>query len=170
MRIALYQPDIPQNTGTILRLCACLGIEAHLIGPAGFPTSDRAFRRAGMDYLDAVVIVRHRSWRDFKSWRRGGGDHRLVLFTTAGALSYLDYRYRADDILLFGRESAGVPPEVHAAADARVVIPMRPGLRSLNVAAAAAMSAGEALRQTGGISGAAADRRSNGDRGEVPAA
>jgi tRNA (cytidine/uridine-2'-O-)-methyltransferase len=170
MRIALYQPDIPQNTGTILRLCACLGIEAHLIGPAGFPASDRAFRRAGMDYLDAVVIVRHRSWRDFESWRRGGGDHRLVLFTTAGALSYLDYRYRADDILLFGRESAGVPPEVHAAADARVVIPMRPGLRSLNVAAAAAMSAGEALRQTGGISGAAADRASNGDRGEVPAA
>lgn len=120
MRIALYQPDIPQNTGTILRLCACLGIEAHLIGPAGFPASDRAFRRAGMDYLDAVVIVRHRSWRDFESWRRGGGDHRLVLFTTAGALSYLDYRYRADDILLFGRESAGVPPEVHAAADARL--------------------------------------------------
>jgi len=150
MRIALYQPDIPQNTGTILRLCACLGIEAHLIGPAGFPTSDRAFRRAGMDYLDAVAIVRHRSWRDFESWHRGG-DHRLVLFTTAGALSYLDYRYQADDILLFGRESAGVPAEVHAAADARLVIPMRPGLRSLNVAAAAAIAAGEALRQTGGF-------------------
>lgn len=150
MRIALYQPDIPQNTGTILRLCACLGIEAHLIGPAGFPTSDRAFRRAGMDYLDAVAIVRHRSWRDFESWHRGG-DHRLVLFTTAGALSYLDYRYQADDILLFGRESAGVPAKVHAAADARLVIPMRPGLRSLNIAAAAAIGAGEALRQTGGF-------------------
>src|ERR1700719_123980 len=93
MRIALYQPDIPQNTGTILRLCACLGIEAHLIGPAGFPTSDRAFRRAGMDYLDAVVIVRHRSWRDFESWRGGTEGHRLVLFTTTGARSYLDYRY-----------------------------------------------------------------------------
>jgi tRNA (cytidine/uridine-2'-O-)-methyltransferase len=148
MRIALYQPDIPQNTGTILRLCACLGVEAHLIGPAGFPTSDRAFRRAGMDYLDAVSIVRHRSWRDFETWRRGDR-HRLVLFTTTGALSYLDHRYRGDDILLFGRESAGVPPEVHAAADARLVIPMRPGLRSLNVAIAAAIAAGEALRQTG---------------------
>jgi tRNA C32,U32 (ribose-2'-O)-methylase TrmJ len=85
MRIALYQPDIPQNTGTILRLCACLGIEAHLVGPAGFPASDRAFRRAGMDYLDAVVIVRHRSWRDFESWRSGTEGHRLVLFTTTGA-------------------------------------------------------------------------------------
>ena len=105
MRIALYQPDIPQNTGTILRLCACLGIEAHLIGPAGFPASDRAFRRAGMDYLDAVVIVLHRSWRDFESWRGGTERHRLVLFTTTGARSYLDYRHRADDILLFGRES-----------------------------------------------------------------
>ncbi len=150
MRIALYQPDIPQNTGTILRLCACLGIEAHFIGPAGFPTSDRAFRRAGMDYLDAVAIVRHRSWRDFETWRRGGR-HRLVLFTTTGALPYLDYRYRAEDVLLFGRESAGVPPEVHAAADARLVIPMRPGLRSLNVAVAAAMAAGEALRQMAGF-------------------
>jgi tRNA (cytidine/uridine-2'-O-)-methyltransferase len=150
MRIALYQPDIPQNTGTILRLCACLGIEAHLIGPAGFPASDRAFRRAGMDYLDAVVLVRHRSWDDFESWRRGGR-HRLVLFTTAGAPSYLDYRYRADDILLFGRESAGAPAEVHAAADARLVIPMSTGLRSLIVAIAAAMAAGEAFRQTGGF-------------------
>jgi tRNA (cytidine/uridine-2'-O-)-methyltransferase len=147
MRIALYQPDIPQNAGTILRLCACLGLEAHFIGPAGFPTSDRAFRRAGMDYLDAVSIVRHRSWHDFETWRRSDR-HRLVLFTTAGARSYLDYRYRADDILLFGRESAGVPVEVHAAADARLVIPMHPGLRSLNVAVAAAMAAGEALRQT----------------------
>jgi tRNA (cytidine/uridine-2'-O-)-methyltransferase len=150
MRIALYQPDIPQNAGTILRLCACLDIEAHLVGPAGFPTSDRAFRRAGMDYLDAVVIMRHRSWREFETWRRGGR-HRLVLFTTAGAISYLDHHYRGDDILLFGRESAGVPPEVHAAADARLVIPMRPGLRSLNVAVAAAMAAGEALRQSGGF-------------------
>ena len=124
MRLALYQPDIPQNTGTILRLCACCGIEAHIVEPAGFPTSDRAFRRAGMDYLDAVTIVRHGSWRDFKSWRRVAG-HRLVLLTTAATLSYLDFSYRADDILLLGRESAGVPEEVHAAADARVVIPMR---------------------------------------------
>jgi tRNA (cytidine/uridine-2'-O-)-methyltransferase len=150
MRIALYQPDIPQNTGTILRLCACLGIEAHIVEPAGFPTSDRAFRRAGMDYLDAVAIVRHRSWADFETWRRSGA-HRLVLFTTTASLSYLDHTYRADDVLLFGRESAGVPPEVHAAADARVTIPLRPGMRSLNVAVAAAIAAGEAQRQTGGF-------------------
>lgn len=151
MRIALYQPDIPQNTGTILRLCACLRIEAHIIEPAGFPTSDRAFRRAGMDYLDAVAIIRHPSWRDFAAWRRSG-PYRLLLFTTAGALSYLDYRYRDDDVLLFGRESAGVPDEVHEAADARLRIPIRTGLRSLNVALAAAMAAGEALRQTRGFS------------------
>jgi tRNA (cytidine/uridine-2'-O-)-methyltransferase len=94
MRIALYQPDIPQNTGTILRLCACLGVEAHLIGPAGFPTSDRAFRRAGMDYLDAVSIVRHRSWREFETWRRTDR-YRLVLFTTTGALPYLEHRIEA---------------------------------------------------------------------------
>jgi tRNA (cytidine/uridine-2'-O-)-methyltransferase len=150
MRIALYQPDIPQNTGTILRLCACLGIEAHIIEPAGFPTSDRAFRRAGMDYLDAVTIRRHAAWLDFETWRQAQGS-RVVLFTTAATLSYLDFRFGADDVLLFGRESAGVAPEVHAAADARLMIPMRPGLRSLNVALAAAMAAGEALRQTGGM-------------------
>jgi tRNA (cytidine/uridine-2'-O-)-methyltransferase len=149
LRIALYEPDIPQNTGTVLRLCACLGIEAHLIEPAGFPASDRAFRRAGMDYLDAVTLVRHRSWREFESWRQQAG-HRLVLFTTAAMVSYLDYRFAPDDILLFGRESAGVPQEVHANADTRLLIPMRAGLRSLNVAVAAAMAAGEALRQTGG--------------------
>jgi tRNA (cytidine/uridine-2'-O-)-methyltransferase len=148
MRIALYQPDIPQNAGTILRMCACLGIEAHLIGPAGFPTSDRAFRRAGMDYLDAVTMVRHDSWSHFEAWRRAA-QHRLVLFTTAATTSYLDHRYTAADVLLFGRESAGVPAEVHQSADARLVIPMRPGLRSLNVAVAAAMAAGEALRQLG---------------------
>jgi tRNA (cytidine/uridine-2'-O-)-methyltransferase len=149
MRIALYEPDIPQNTGTILRLCACLGVAADIIEPAGFPTSDRAFRRAGMDYLDAVALRRHASWPDFESWRRGER-YRVVLFTTAASLSYLDHSYREDDVLLFGRESAGVPAQVHAAADARVVIPMRPGLRSLNVALAAAMAVGEALRQTGG--------------------
>ena len=147
MRIALYQPDIPQNTGTILRLCACFGIEAHIIEPAGFPTTDRAFRRAGMDYLDAVTMKRHRSWPDFEAWRRIERS-RLVLFTTAGSLSYLDFVYRTGDVLLFGRESAGVAPEVHATADARLRIPMRKGLRSLNVAVAAAMAVGEAMRQT----------------------
>jgi tRNA (cytidine/uridine-2'-O-)-methyltransferase len=150
MRLALFQPDIPQNTGTILRLCACLGIEAHIIEPAGFPTSDRAFRRAGMDYLDTVTIMRHASWPDFESWRQSAR-HRLILFTTAANVSYLDHRFTAGDILLFGRESAGVAPEVHAAADARLLIPMRAGLRSLNVALAAAIAAGEALRQTGGM-------------------
>jgi tRNA (cytidine/uridine-2'-O-)-methyltransferase len=148
MRIALFQPDIPQNTGTILRLCACLNVEAHIIEPAGFPVSDRHFRRAGMDYLDQVTIRRHDSWSKFEQWRREK-DFRLILFSTKGALSYLDYRYEADDILLFGRESAGVPDEVIAAADARLVIPIEPGLRSLNVAMAAAMALGEALRQTG---------------------
>jgi tRNA (cytidine/uridine-2'-O-)-methyltransferase len=149
MRIALYQPDIPQNTGTILRLCACLGIEAHIVAPAGFPTSDRAFRRAGMDYLDNVALVRHSSWQAFEAWRKAER-LRLLLFTTAADRSYLDCVYRSHDVLLFGRESAGVPAEVHTAADARLRIPMRPGLRSLNVALAVAMAAGEALRQTGG--------------------
>ena len=152
MHIALYQPDIPQNTGTILRLCACLGLDAHIIEPAGFAATERGFRRAGLDYLNAVTMVRHRSWRQFEAWRRGES-HRLVLLTTAAPLSYLDYRYKPDDVLLFGRESAGVPQEVHEAADARLTIPMRPGLRSLNVALAAAMAAGEALRQTGGVFG-----------------
>jgi tRNA (cytidine/uridine-2'-O-)-methyltransferase len=146
MRIALYEPDIPQNTGTILRLCACLGVEAHIIEPAGFPTSDRAFRRSGMDYLDQIEIIRHASWAAFECWRQEARS-RLILFTTQASLSYLDHAYRADDILLFGRESSGVPNAVHEAADARLLIPMREGLRSLNVAMVAAMAAGEALRQ-----------------------
>ena len=150
MRLALYQPDIPQNTGTILRLCACLGIEPHIIEPAGFPSSDRAFRRAGMDYLEAVAITRHASWQDFEAWRRREAC-RVVLFTTAASKSYLDFSFAADDVLLFGRESAGVPEAVHAAADARLLIPMRSGMRSLNVAMAAALAAGEAVRQTGTV-------------------
>ena len=150
MRIALFQPDIPQNTGTILRLCACLDVEAHIIEPAGFPVSDRNFRRAGMDYLDRVRLVRHLSWHAFEQWRANAGS-RLLLLTTAGARCYLDQDYRADDVLLLGRESAGVPDDVHAAADARLVIPMTNGLRSINVAMAAAMVLGEALRQTGGF-------------------
>ena len=147
MQIALFQPDIPQNTGTILRLCACLDMRAHLIQPAGFPLSDRTFRRAGMDYLDQVTWMRHDSWTRFEEWRRGEG-FRLLLFTTKAAVSYLDFRYSASDILLFGRETIGVTDEVVAAADARLKIPMKPALRSLNVAMAAAMAAGEALRQT----------------------
>jgi tRNA (cytidine/uridine-2'-O-)-methyltransferase len=150
MRLALYQPDIAQNTGTILRLAACLGVEAHIVEPAGFPTSDRAFRRAGMDYLDRVSLVRHQDWAAFESWRRGE-DARLLLFTTTATMSYLDHAYRPGDILMFGRETAGVPEPVHQAADARLLIPMRPGLRSINVAMAAAMALGEALRQTNGF-------------------
>ena len=146
MQIALFQPDIPQNTGTILRLCACLDVAAHIIEPAGFPVSDRHFRRSGMDYLDQVSLTRHDSWSKFEQWRREKG-HGLVLFSTKGADSYLDYRYRPADILLLGRESAGVPDEVVTAADARLVIPIQPGMRSLNVAVAAAMALGEALRQ-----------------------
>jgi tRNA (cytidine/uridine-2'-O-)-methyltransferase len=148
MQLALFQPDIPQNTGTILRLCACLDVTAHIIEPAGFPVSDRHFRRAGMDYLDRVTITRHDSWSKFEQWRNDGR-YGLILFTTKGNCSYLDYRYGADDILLFGRESAGVPDDVAAAADARLVIPIQSGLRSLNVAMSAAMALGEALRQTG---------------------
>jgi tRNA (cytidine/uridine-2'-O-)-methyltransferase len=149
MRIALYEPDIPQNTGTILRLAACLGVEAHIIEPAGFPTSDRAFRRAGMDYLDHVALRRHTSWQAFEDWRQGER-LRLLLFTTRATTSYLDHVYRTGDILMFGRESSGVPEAVHESANARLLIRMRPGLRSINVAMAAAMALGEALRQTGG--------------------
>jgi tRNA (cytidine/uridine-2'-O-)-methyltransferase len=147
MEIALFQPDIPQNTGTILRLCACLDVAAHIIEPAGFPVSDRAFRRAGMDYLDQVRLTRHISWTKFEEWRREKG-FRLVLFTTKGATSYLDFRYDASDILLFGRETIGVTDEVVAAADIGLKIPIKEGLRSLNVAMAAAVAVGEALRQT----------------------
>jgi tRNA (cytidine/uridine-2'-O-)-methyltransferase len=146
LTLALYQPDIPQNAGTMLRMCACLGVEAAIIGPAGFPTSDRHFRRAGMDYLDSVTIVRHASFAAFEAWRAGAG-RRLILLSTRAELSYLDCVYQPGDILMVGRESAGVPDEVHAAADLAVTIPMRPGLRSLNVAVAAAMVLGEALRR-----------------------
>jgi len=149
MQLALYEPDIAQNTGTILRLCACLGIAAHIIEPAGFPVSDRAFRRAGMDYLDQVTLRRHASWTAFDAWRRAER-LKLVLFTTHATTSYLDHRY-GGDVLLFGRESSGLPDAIHAAADARLTIPMRPGLRSLNVAMACAMAVGEALRQGGAM-------------------
>jgi tRNA (cytidine/uridine-2'-O-)-methyltransferase len=147
MQIALFQPDIPPNTGTILRLCACLDVAAHIIEPAGFAVSDRSFRRAGMDYLDQVSLMRHDSWARFEEWR-AKMRYRLILFTTKGTTSYLDFRYDPSDILLFGRETAGVPEAVAAAADARVKIPIKPSLRSLNVAMAAAIAVSEALRQT----------------------
>ncbi|MFY9684986.1 MAG: tRNA (cytidine(34)-2'-O)-methyltransferase [Pseudolabrys sp.] len=147
MRIALYEPDIPQNTGTILRLCACLGIEAHIIEPSGFPVTDRAFRRAGLDYIDNVSIARHGSFAAFEEWLQRER-LQLVLLTTTADRSYLDHTFTADQVLLFGRESAGVPAAVHERANVRLRIPMQSGMRSLNIAVAAAMVAGEALRQT----------------------
>jgi tRNA (cytidine/uridine-2'-O-)-methyltransferase len=148
MEIALFQPDIAQNTGTILRMAACFGLGVHIIEPTGFPITDRAFRRAGMDYLDHVTLARHASWLAFDAWRRANGRH-LVAFTTKATMPYVDHAFSRTDVLLFGRETAGLPDDVHAAADARVVIPMRPGLRSLNVAVACAMASGEAMRQLG---------------------
>ncbi len=126
LRLALYQPDIPQNAGTMLRMAACLGVAVEIIEPAGFDVSDRHLRRSGMDYLDHVAITRHRSWDAFQAWRHGAGI-RLVLATTAGSEPYTGYAFRDGDCLLMGRESAGVPEAVHAAADARVVVPIRPG-------------------------------------------
>ncbi len=147
--LALFEPDIPQNAGTLLRACACLGVKAAIVEPAGFPVSDRAFRRAGMDYLDHVDISRHVSFAAFETWRAQAG-RRLVLLTTQAATDYRDFAFRPDDVLMVGRESAGAPAHVHAAADARLLVPIRPRLRSLNVAVAAAMVVGEALRQTRG--------------------
>jgi tRNA (cytidine/uridine-2'-O-)-methyltransferase len=156
LRLALFQPEIPQNAGTMLRLCACLGVEAALIEPAAFPTSDRHFRRAGLDYLDHVRIARHASWRAFEEWR-ATSRRRLVLLSTKGAASYLDFAFRPGDVVMVGRESAGVPEDVFRAADATLRIPLRPGMRSLNVAVAAAMVLGEALRQTGGFAHSGGD-------------
>ncbi|MDO6964243.1 tRNA (cytidine(34)-2'-O)-methyltransferase [Rhizobium alvei] len=147
LSIALYQPDIAGNTGTILRLAACLGLSVELIEPAGFDASDRNLRRAGMDYLEIAPLTRHLSWSHFEDWRKASG-RRLVLASTRAADPYTKYTYRPDDILLFGRESAGVPETVHESADARVLIPMVEGARSINVALSAAMIAGEALRQS----------------------
>ena len=148
LRIALYQPDIAGNTGTILRFAACLGLAVDIVEPAGFDISDRSLKRAGMDYLAAVTLTRHVSWDRFEEWRTASG-RRLVLASTKAAGLYTDFAYRPDDILLFGRESAGVPDHVHETADRRVLIPMVEGQRSINVALSAAMICGEALRQTG---------------------
>lgn len=150
MRLALYQPDIAQNTGTMLRLAACLGVGVDVIAPTGFDMTDRALRRAGLDYLAHVEIVRHASFADFLAARQSA-DSRLVLLTTQVDVPYTSFAFQTADTLLMGRESAGVPAAVHEAADARVRIPMRAGLRSLNVAVAAAMALGEALRQTRGF-------------------
>ena len=148
MRLALFQPDIPQNVGAFIRLSAGLGVPLDLIEPCGFPVDDKRIRRAAMDYYDLATLVRHASWAAFCRDRSPG---RLVLLTTAGAERLPGASFRADDILLMGRESAGVPADVHDAADLRVRIPLQPGARSLNVALAAAMVLSEALRQTSGF-------------------
>jgi tRNA (cytidine/uridine-2'-O-)-methyltransferase len=147
MRIALYQPDIPQNAGSLLRLGACLGIPVDIIEPCGFLLDDKKLKRAGMDYLDLAEMTRHVSWQAFLAARKG----RLVLLSTKAEHSLTDFAFRPDDILLLGRESCGVPDEVHHTAEARLRIPMKPDARSLNLAMAAALVLGEALRQTDGF-------------------
>jgi tRNA (cytidine/uridine-2'-O-)-methyltransferase len=148
VRLALYQPDIPQNAGAMLRLAACLGVAVDVIEPCGFVFDDRKLKRAGMDYLELAAVRRHDSWNAYLAQREPG---RLVLLTTRGATPYHEFRFRGDDTLVVGRESAGVPAEIHAAVDARLRITMVAGARSLNVALAAAIALGEALRQTGGL-------------------
>lgn len=149
MRLALFQPDIPQNTGTILRLAACLGVAVDVIGPTGFDMTDRALRRAGLDYLKHVDVVRHVDWAAFNQQRMAAGA-RLVLATTHAAIAHTDAVFADGDVVMMGRESAGVPETVHAAVDLRVRIPIKQGLRSLNIAVAAGIILGEALRQTNG--------------------
>lgn len=146
LRIALYQPDIAGNTGTILRFAACLGLGVDIVEPAGFPLGDRALKRAGMDYLEMAALTRHVDWHAFEDWRKLA-KRRLVLLSTKAAAAYTDFAFAGDDILLFGRESAGVPDAFHEAADACLTIPMQPGARSINVALSVAMVVGEAIRQ-----------------------
>lgn len=146
MRLALYQPDIPQNAGTLIRLGACLGVPIDLIEPCGFVLTDRHLKRSAMDYVELAAVTRHLSWSAFRPTVTG----RLILVETDGAVPYWDFAFRPDDTLMVGRESAGTPSEVSATCDAAVFIPMRLGARSLNVAVAAAMVLGEAVRQTRG--------------------
>jgi tRNA (cytidine/uridine-2'-O-)-methyltransferase len=149
MRLALFQPDIPGNVGAILRSCACFGVPVDLIEPLGFPWDDKRVRRAGMDYFDRVSIARHADWEAFRAATPG----RLVLLTSRGSVPVDTVAFDPGDVILMGSESAGAPPHVHDAADLRVRIPMEPGLRSLNVSVAAAVTLFEALRQTGGLPG-----------------
>jgi len=149
VQLALFEPDIPQNTGTLLRTAACLRVPLHIIEPAGFDASDRALRRAGLDYIEHAQLLRHGNFPAFEQWREADGS-RLLLLTTSAEQSYADFRFQTGDVLLLGRESAGVPGDVHAAAGARLRIPIARDTRSLNVAVAAAFVLGEGLRQTGG--------------------
>ena len=147
MRLALFQPDIPQNTGAILRLGAAERVPVEVIEPCGFVWSEPRMRRAGMDYIDLASVTRHPSWQSFRKSRT----ERLVLLTTQAVTSFTDFTFDPEDTLLLGRESAGVPPDIHRDVAARIVIPMATGVRSLNVALAAAMVLSEALRQTAGF-------------------
>ncbi len=145
MRLSLFEPDIPQNTGTLMRLCACLGVPLDIIEPCGFILSDKNLRRAGMDYIDHLEMAKHLNWEAFRAAASG---KRLVLLSTKASGSFLDFKFEANDVLIAGRESAGVPEHVHAECAARVLVPMKPGMRSLNVALASSLVLGEALRQT----------------------
>ena len=147
MRIALFQPDIPQNAGTLARFCRCMGLELHIIEPAGFTLNDKDFRRAGLDYLDKAVITRHVDFSAFENFCKAQSA-RIILLSSHAATPYLDFTFAKNDMLLFGRESAGAPDYVHDSASARLCIPMCEGARSLNLALSAAMVAGEAVRQT----------------------
>ena len=147
IQIALYQPDIPGNTGTIMRMAACLGVPLHIIEPAGFDLSERNLKRAGMDYLEVTNLTRHISWDAFFDWHIKE-KNRLVLASTKAAQPYCDLTYKDNDVLLFGRESSGVPDNVHETVDERILIEMQPNMRSLNLAMSVAMITGEALRQT----------------------
>jgi tRNA (cytidine/uridine-2'-O-)-methyltransferase len=146
LHLALYQPDIAQNAGTMMRLCACLGLHAHIIEPAGFTASSSHFKRAGMDYLDLVNYTRHDDFETFNAWRLSQ-NARLLLLTTKASVNYTQFAFQKNDILMMGRESAGVPQSVHDLVDARLTIKMQPEARSLNVALSAAMVVGEAVRQ-----------------------
>ncbi|WP_109317008.1 tRNA (cytidine(34)-2'-O)-methyltransferase [Pseudovibrio ascidiaceicola] len=145
--IALYQPDIPQNTGTLLRLAACMDVTVHLIEPAGFPLSDHALKRAGMDYIERAKLQRHMDWESFREWQLAE-KRRLILMTTKGSRPYTQFAFKKDDLILMGRESSGVSEDIHQIADARLLIPMKNGMRSLNMAVSTGMVLGEALRQT----------------------
>lgn len=153
MRLALYQPDIPQNTGTLLRLGACLDLAIDIIEPCGFLFNEKAMRRAGMDYLDFANYRRHNSWNDFLAYRQEHPEEygRIILLTTHGSTSFVDFKFAPNDIILMGRESAGVPENVHQLADAQLLIPMNPEARSINMAVSAAMAITEGLRQTNGF-------------------
>ncbi len=146
MRIALYQPDIPQNTGNIFRLAACLGVSVDVIEPAGFFFEDKRLQRSLMDYIDHLDYKKHVDWEAFYQWSKTN-NHKLILLTTKSQKKYYDFKFNNSDILLFGRESAGVPEKIHQCVNERLLIPMQKGLRSLNVSSAASMVLGEALRQ-----------------------